>query len=398
MVEDNPVHSVGGSSSSTHLGSVAETAGQREVPSRPVAVASTRLALGQQELVNEGYSERVAQRVVATQAKTTLDTYDGRWKRFAKYCVAKGCDPFKASSPLIADFLTDLFEEGKATSTIDGYKSAISSTLKHTDGTGVGKHPVLTDLLANMRQQRPVKSLSTPPWDLKLVLKALKDPPFEPMEDAELQFVTWKTLFLVLLASGGRRGEVHALEFESVKTSKDGTYVILKPHVGFLSKTHIRTGGASKLDSFIIKSIAGSVDSDSEGDSKLCPVRALRTYLSRTRHLRDGKKLLFISFQPGHKKDIVRNTISGWIRKLILYVYKNADEAHVLSGTQTHAIRGMAASLAYRGGTDMEELMRACHWTSETTFTNFYLKDISVIRDNLSELGPLSVAQAVVRS
>ena len=41
-------------------------------------------------------------------------------------------------------------------------------------------------------------------------------------------------------------------------------------------------------------------------------------YLERSTPWREHKRLLFVSFKPGHKRDIVPPTISGWIQKTIL--------------------------------------------------------------------------------
>ena len=382
------------------VGDPPETAQHREVPPQAGGVEASRLAVGERQLIREGYSRRVARRAVAKQAKSTQVTYDARWDRFAKYCKERGVDPFRAPKPVIADFLVQLFEEGKATNTVDGYKSAIASTLKHMRPEVIGKDPVLTDLMANLRQERPPKSIKPPPWDLKIILMALTKEPFEPMRDptlVPLQLLTWKTVFLTLLASAGRRGEVHALDYKLVRHSKDWKTITLEPHSDFISKTHVRSGGAQRLDQFTIHTIADFAGPDLDKDRKLCPVRALKIYLSRTEALRADKKLLFIAYKPGHKGDICRNTISGWIRKLLKFVYKNVDdETATLAGTPAHHIRAMAASLAYRGGVDVEDLLRSCHWQHETTFTEYYLKDVSSVRDNISTLGPLSVAQHVL--
>ena len=40
--------------------------------------------------------------------------------------------------------------------------------------------------------------------------------------------------------------------------------------------------------------------------------------------------------------------------------------------------------------------LMACTWQCPTTFTSFYVTDLSVIRDRLYALGPVVVAQAVV--
>ena len=43
---------------------------------------------------------------------------------------------------------------------------------------------------------RPPSVKLLPEWDLKVVLDALQKPPFEPLKQADLKFVTYKTNFL----------------------------------------------------------------------------------------------------------------------------------------------------------------------------------------------------------
>ena len=82
--------------------------------------------------------------------------------------------------------------------------------------------------------------------------------------------------------------------------------------------------------------------------------------------------------------------------KLICLVYAlNNKQARELANIKTHDIRGLAASWA-RGSVSLESVMEACSWKAHNTFTDFYLKDLTLIRDDLLSLGPLSVAQTVV--
>ena len=71
--------------------------------------------------------------------------------------------------------------------------------------------------------------------DLKVFLKA----PFEPIQVVDLKYITWKTAFLALLATGSRRGEVHALDYSKVCPDKCWTVVILKSHSSFMVKTEL---------------------------------------------------------------------------------------------------------------------------------------------------------------
>jgi len=318
---------------------------------------------------------------------------------FEKFCKGRKLDPLLATAPLIADFLLDLFNKDKAPSTIIVYRSAIAGALRLTQGVDYGTDPHLSSLIRNFRRQRPRPALHSPGWDLAFVLWSLTQPPFEPLsaEDMPLKLLTLKTVFLVMLASGARRGEVHALSASGVSRDPAWRWITLKPVPGFISKTGMRITGASPFDGVTIESLAPFVGRDLENDRKLCPVRALKTYLARTQKLRKDTQHLFISFKPGKSGDICKNTISSWVVQLIKMVYdQNNDKARTLSGVRAHDVRGLAASWAARGTYSLDQLLQACSWSSHTTFTSFYLKDMSAIKDDLLTLGPIAVAQTVV--
>ena len=111
-------------------------------------------------------------------------------------------------------------------------------------------------------------------------------------------------------------------------------------------------------------------------DKSLCPVRALQYYLDRTKDLRKGKDLVFMSFRKGFQKDIVPATISSWIKQTVLLCYQLSDqEAQDLHQVRAHDVRAFAASQAFQGGVSLEQILSACHWKAHNTFTQFYLKD-----------------------
>jgi integrase len=59
----------------------------------------------------------------------------------------------------------------------------------------------------NFDLERPKQKRLVPQWDIGLVLSALKLPQFEPA----IEVVSYKCCFLLVLASGRRRSEIHAL-------------------------------------------------------------------------------------------------------------------------------------------------------------------------------------------
>jgi hypothetical protein len=71
-----------------------------------------------------------------------------------EWCSVKKVDPIKASIPVIADFLIELFNKTFSVGSIRGYRSAISRTLKHF-GRDIGGNKNISDLLSSMAIERP---------------------------------------------------------------------------------------------------------------------------------------------------------------------------------------------------------------------------------------------------
>ena len=62
--------------------------------------------------------------------------------------------------------------------------------------------------------------------------------------------------------------------------------------------------GPASVAPVVIPAMAPSLDKSLMEDKSLCPVRALRYYLDRTKDLRKGKDLVFVSFRKSFQKDI----------------------------------------------------------------------------------------------
>ena len=61
-----------------------------------------------------------------------------------------------------------------------------------------------------------------------------------------------------------------------------------------------------------------------------------------------------------------------------------------------HEVRALAASLAFKGGVALDEIMGSCFWRSHSTFTNSYLKDLCWHNSDVMKIGPVVAAQHVV--
>ena len=142
------------------------------------------------------------------------------------------------------------------------------------------------------------------------MLHRLTIPPFEPQEDAPLKFLTWKTIFLLALASGKRCSEIHTWTLDGLLCLGDWEQIKLPPSPSFLAKNQLAKEGPQAISPMVIPALKCTQDSQ-DMDTLLCPVRALGCYLDQTKGSRVGRHLLFILFELGHTKEIQCSTISS---------------------------------------------------------------------------------------
>lgn len=79
--------------------------------------------------------------------------------------------------------------------------------------------------------------------------------------------------------------------------------------------------------------------------------------------------------KKNHHKEASKDSIARWIVNTVRYAYENADK-DTLKTVRAHDTRRLSTSWALFCGVSAEEILKAAHWTSETTFTSFYLKDV----------------------
>ena len=205
-------------------------------------------------------------------------------------------------------------------------------------------------------------------------------------------------VFLVLLASGARRSEIHAIPFKNVSYDKDFSHVTLRPSEKFIAKTQIRTG--NRLKAFRIPSLLSCLDKELTLDRKLCPCRSIKYYIKRSDSVRKNdptKSLLFVSFDPRKQGDISKNTVSGWVSQLIRFVYAQpGKKALELTGSRAHEVRAYSASLVSKGTPAIDDVLAAGNWKSHNTFTDHYLRDLTLQEGEMLRLGPIVAGQKVV--
>ncbi len=147
----------------------------------------------------------------------------------------------------------------------------------------------------------PVRPTAVPSWDLSVVLEGLVMAPFEPLESASERILTLKVVHLLALTSLKRVGDLQA--FSVSETCMDFApglvKVTLRPRPGYIPKV-LSTSFRSQvvtLHSFHPPPFASSED---ERLHMLCPVRALKLYVDRSKVWRKSSQL-FVCFGAGRR-------------------------------------------------------------------------------------------------
>ena len=269
----------------------------------------------------------------------------------------------------------------------------LANTLKFSHSSvKPGSDPVITEMIRSFSLDRPFSRSLTPKWDLAVVLSALTKAPFEPLDQAELKFLSWKTVFLLAFASAKRRSELHALSIEPnlLRFNSDGS-VTLCFQPGFLAKTQL----PSVLpEPFTIPSLSATCGS-SDPDRLLCPVRALNFYVKATAVVRGNRTRLFIPIRGSG--DISAATISSWLSSTIrrAYAHLSSEDRQVLQ-VRPHEIRALSSSWAFLNRVSLDDVLKAAFWRSSSTFSSFYLRSLSTQSDAIYSLGPLVASQTIV--
>ena len=188
----------------------------QQVPQQRGVPESSCVASGFQESKSGRFSSEVAERIKAPQRESLRKVYQSRWSIYGQWCSQNKVDITSATFPQVAEFLNYLFTvKNLKPVTITGYRTAIADALGSQDEL-ISKSLEVNRLIASFTRDGPKPNRSIPTWDLSLVFLGLTKPPFEPLSEAPLQWLTYKTVFLFALASGKKRSEIHACTHSSV--------------------------------------------------------------------------------------------------------------------------------------------------------------------------------------
>lgn len=89
--------------------------------------------------------------------------------------------------------------------------AALSSMLCAVSSMSLVHNPLIRRFLRGATNLRLPVVHRYPSWDLPLVLQAFTGPPFEPLRESSLMYLSQKVVFLVVITSARRISELAAL-------------------------------------------------------------------------------------------------------------------------------------------------------------------------------------------
>jgi hypothetical protein len=238
------------------------------------------------------------------------------------------------------------------------------------------KESLIKEFLKGAFNRRPPVKDPFPKWDLNLVLNALVEDPYEPIDKISLGDLSMKTVFLVAITSARRGCEIQALDVREdwCKIQPVGAYLRHNPL--FLPK--VRTEANINATINLPRLFPKPTSRTEKILQPLCVVRALEAYIKATAPIRRTEQLFVLhdGGGPDKGKPASKATIARWLTQAISRAYEHFGRVPP-TNLRAHSTRSMATSVAFKGNVNFVEIARAACWATETSFIKHYRLDVS---------------------
>jgi hypothetical protein len=264
------------------------------------------------------------------------------------WCDLQFRNPIHPTEELILNYLCYLKNIKKSYSVICTHKSVIVETLKLVSPLLDLSTVTINRFMKGLYNTIPPKPRYSATWDVSKVLNLIST--WMPLKQLSLKKLTYKLTVLIALSTAARVQTLQALCADRCVFGANG----VSCNCGDKLKTS-KPGN----DHILVLSCFE--------ESNLCPVRTLKSYLSRTKKLRKSRQL-FVSFV--NFKAVSTSTIARWLKDVLM-----------LAGIDTntykaHSYRGASVSAAYMKGCRVSDILKMADWSSVKNFKKFYLRNI----------------------
>ena len=179
-----------------------------------------RMAYLREKFAGQNLSNTARDLLLASWRSKSNKTYDSHFKKWLRWCTSRGSDPISGPVSEVANFLAELHREGYQSSSLNVFRSAVSSVHEKVDGVEIGKHPTITRLLKGAFHERPPLPRYVSTWDVNIVLQYLKG--LGPSSDLSLKQLTYKLVMLLALTRPSRSADLSSLSLARRRFSPEG--------------------------------------------------------------------------------------------------------------------------------------------------------------------------------
>lgn len=251
----------------------------------------------------------------------------------------------------VISFLTHIFHSGNGYSSINTARSALSTFMFNDSGITIGNSSIVKRFLKGVFERRPPQTRYVYIWDVKIVLVFLKN--FYPNEDIPLNYLTYKLIMLMALATKQRAQTLHAITINEINMSENLAIIPITKLLKHNNQRNRRL--VLHLEKF--------------SDPSICVIETLKEYLLRTKDLRKNQSQLFISFQKPYNPVSI-DTISRWIKTVMMESGIDTDLF------KAHSTRAASTSNAKHEDIPIDDILKSAGWSRSKTFEKFYDKII----------------------
>merc|ERR1739842_135324 len=142
--------------------------------------------------------------------------YQSVWAKFINFLSTKECLITNVTVNIVCEFLKHHQNEfNREYRTLAAYKSSLRLPILYAANVEINCPMMELFMRGLFNTNPPKKAKEMPLWSLNVLLTFLDTARFEPLETVDYEFLVQKTLFLLLLSSGRRIGEITNLSDSS---------------------------------------------------------------------------------------------------------------------------------------------------------------------------------------
>lgn len=302
--------------------------------------------------MKSGFSSNIAKFMTSSCKDSTLKQYETFLRRWLIFCqINEIYDPCKCNIHNVIEFIYELYIQGVSYSGCNTARSALSLILNPLDSISIGAHPLVIRMLKAISNARPSIPRYDTVWDASLVLNMFKQ--WNNNENLNLKDLSLKLISLMALTTAQRVQTFASIKICNITGVKCKEIVI---------PAKLKTYKAGKYQpTLILKPYV---------NTKLCVLKCLNEYLSRTSTLRGTEDSLFISIKPPHV-GVTSQTLSRWLKSVL-------ELANVDTNIyKAHSFRHVSTSKAMNNNVNLDVIFSRAGWSKGSlTFARFYNRPV----------------------